>query len=160
MDITLTTPALLFPAISLLLLAYTNRFLAIAAVIRQLHGNYQNNGDKLLESQIVLLKRRVLLIRRMQWVGVFSLLLCTITMFLMFLNLKLAGEIVFGFSLLSFTTSLGISLQEIQLSVNALNLELSDLSKEHGPCPFRDQVDGQCQLGREKTGKKSPQHPH
>jgi hypothetical protein len=39
-QLSLTTPALLFSAISLLLLAYTNRFLAYASVVRNLHARY------------------------------------------------------------------------------------------------------------------------
>ena len=73
MELSLTTPALLFPAVSLLLLAYTNRFLALGTLIRELHRRYQENGDKLLERQILQLRRRVVLIRRMQAAGTRSI---------------------------------------------------------------------------------------
>ena len=65
-DITLTTPGLLFSAISLLLLAYTNRFLTLASLIRKLHAEYLENPDKLVHGQIRNLQRRVNLIRNMQ----------------------------------------------------------------------------------------------
>jgi len=86
MEITLTTPALLFPAISLLLLAFTNRFLALANLIRQLHANYKTAPDELLFGQIANLRHRINLIRDMQAYGVSSLLLCVVSMFALFLG--------------------------------------------------------------------------
>jgi len=125
---TLTTPALLFPAISLLLLAYTNRFLTLAQVIRQLHGSRNNSNEKYLIKQLTNLKERVTLIKRMQIFGVMSFLLCTLSMFALFINQELAGEILFGSSILFLSVSLIISLYEISLSTNALNLALKDLN--------------------------------
>ena len=130
MEITLTTPALLFPAVSLLLVAYTNRFLALGARIRNLHALYQSNPDDILESQIVILKKRVILIRNMQFMGVGSLFLCVLCMFMLFGGKLLLGKIIFAVSLLFMLGSLGISLQEILISMQALNLELSDMEKE------------------------------
>ena len=46
MEIDISTPALLFSAISLLILAYTNRFLTIAQIIRNLKKNYDDNHNK------------------------------------------------------------------------------------------------------------------
>ena len=51
-ELSLTTPALLFSAISLIMLAYTNRFLAYAAVVRNLHAKYQERQDAILLDQI------------------------------------------------------------------------------------------------------------
>jgi Protein of unknown function (DUF2721). len=51
MEINLTTPALLFPAISLLLLAYTSRFLALAALMRELHVRYKTQPDPRIKGQ-------------------------------------------------------------------------------------------------------------
>lgn len=81
MDISLTTPALLFPAISLLLVAYTNRFLALGLRIRNLHAQYKNQPDVVLSNQIAILKKRVILIRNMQLLGVGSLFCCVLCMF-------------------------------------------------------------------------------
>ena len=128
-DITLTTPGLLFSAISLLLLAYTNRFLAIAALIRKLHGEYQDNPDHLVLGQIQNLRRRVQLIKNMQIWGVASLFLCVLCMFLIFADNQLAGKWVFGVGLLFLLISLGISIQEIQISVKALNLQLRNMDE-------------------------------
>ena len=130
MEITLTTPALLFPAVSLLLVAYTNRFLALGSRIRTLHSLYKSSPDDILEGQIVILRKRVVLIRNMQFLGVASLFLCVLCMFMLFGGKLLFGKIIFGASLLFMLGSLGISLQEILISMEALNLELSDMEKE------------------------------
>ena len=124
---TLTTPALLFPAVSLLLLAFTNRFLAIASLIRQLHGNYMINPKNVLEGQLKNLRKRLYLIRLMQLLGVLSLFLCVLAMFLLYISAIFWGEVVFGVSLIALLISLLISLREIQLSTRALDIELSDM---------------------------------
>ncbi|MFW2374619.1 MAG: DUF2721 domain-containing protein [Gammaproteobacteria bacterium] len=129
MEISLTTPALLFPAISLLLVAYTNRFNAISSRIRSLHSAYKENPNDTLVSQITSLRRRVHIIRNMQGFGVASLFLCILCMFALFAGTILVGKIIFGLSLMLMLASLGYSLQEILLSVQALNLELSELQK-------------------------------
>lgn len=132
MDINVTTPALLFPAISLLLLAYTNRFLTLANLIRELHARYKKERDQLIPGQIANLRYRVNLIKYMQAFGVSSLLLCVVCMFVLFAGWALAGKIIFGISLVLMMISLGISLQEIWISVDALNLRLQDLEEsEH-----------------------------
>lgn len=129
MEINLTTPALLFPAISLLLLAYTNRFLTIATLIRSLHSKYKEDQDKRIWGQIKNLRLRVKLIRNMQALGVLSLLLCVVCMFVIFSgNLPLA-EFIFGISLILLILSLAVSAWEIQISVKALNIQLSDIEE-------------------------------
>jgi hypothetical protein len=130
MEINLTTPALLFPAISLLMLAYTNRFLGLAGVIRSLHANYETSSNPKYLAQIENLRRRIKLTRDMQACGVVSLLLCTVCMFLIFEGLAVAGQILFGGSLVAMISSLVLSLWEIQMSVGALDHHLLDLEKE------------------------------
>lgn len=130
-DISLTTPALLFPAISLLLLAYTNRFLALASLIRKLHDDYQSYPNQLIIGQIKNLRNRVILIRNMQALGIASLLLCVLCMFLIFAEEFLVGKIIFGISLVLLMASLALSIREIQISVKALNIQLSTL-EAHG----------------------------
>jgi Protein of unknown function (DUF2721) len=127
MEITLTTPALLFPAVSLLLLAYTNRFLGLASLIRSLHANYKTDPNALLVREIVNLRYRIRLIRDMQAFGVSSLLLCVICMFVLFAGYINFGKILFGLSLILMIISLGLSVREIQVSVKALDLHLRDL---------------------------------
>lgn len=125
----LTAPAVLFPAISLLLLAYTNRFLALASLIRSLHDRHMANPSELILAQISNLRLRVILIRNMQIFGVISLLLCTICMFLLFFGWPLVADMTFGASLLLMVVSLTISIYEIQISVGALNLQLRSLEE-------------------------------
>lgn len=127
MDITVTTPALLFPAISLLLLAYTNRFLTLATLIRDLHSKYKSNPEEIILAQIKNLRYRVYLIRNMQIYGVASFFLCVATMLGLFFNQELLGEILFGASLILLLVSLAISLREVQVSVDALDYRLSDI---------------------------------
>lgn len=129
-DITLTTPGLLFSAISLLLLAYTNRFLALASLIRHLKEEYLKNPDKLIAGQIDNLSKRVVLIKNMQLWGVASLFLCVLCMFLIFADKQLLGKWVFGVGLVFLLISLGISIREIQISVKALNLNLKSMENK------------------------------
>jgi hypothetical protein len=130
--ITLTTPALLFPAISLLLLAYTNRFLVVAQLIRSLSGSMDDTNRRTVHRQIATLKRRVYLIKVMQIFGVVSFLLCTVSMFLIFLQQLVLGSWLFGISILSLSISLVYSLYEISISTQALNIILDDLKLYEG----------------------------
>src|SRR5680860_367774 len=117
----LTTPALLFPAISLLLLAYTNRFLVLAQLIRQLHSQYKKDDQKeLVVRQITNLRHRITLIRRMQALGVMSFILCAVSMFLVFIHLELAAQLAFGLSLFLLLLSLIFSFYEITISTRAI----------------------------------------
>lgn len=132
MDINLATPSLLFPAVSLLLLAYTNRFLGLAGLIRGLAARYSDTGDKLLIGQIENLRHRLALIRRMQAFGVASIFLCVACMFALFAGSQLAGKLLFGVSLVLLMISLGLSFREIQLSTLALNIQLGTLARPGG----------------------------
>jgi hypothetical protein len=132
MDITLTTPALLFSTLSLILLAYTNRFLALASRIRTLYDRYQSSHQPGLVAQIASLRTRVNLIRLMQLYGVLSLFLCVLCMFFLFAGLVIMGKVLFGLSLLSMLVSLAVSTREIHMSTQALNIQLESLSREDG----------------------------
>lgn len=124
----INTPALLFPAITLLLLAYTNRFLAIANLIRKLHDEYvSGKKNKVLFQQISNLKRRINYIRSMQALGVLSFLCCIVCMFSIYKGWMKVAEYIFAASLLSLLVSLILSMIEIYLSTKALELELSDM---------------------------------
>jgi hypothetical protein len=129
MDISLTTPSLLIPAGSLLLLAYTNRFLALAGAIRRLHADYKTAEDPNCLRQIHLLRRRIQLVRNMQFSCVLSLLLCTICMGLIFFGMLNTAVVVFTISMLVMMASLLFSLAEIQISVKALDLHLQDVER-------------------------------
>lgn len=126
-DLPLSTPSLLFPAISLLMLAYTNRFLGLAHVVRTLHATWRTSGDPVLVQQIDNLRRRIGIIKRMQTLGVLSMMACTISMALLFFGNQMGGQIAFAFSLMVMIASLGLSLWEIQMSGTALDLQLRDV---------------------------------
>lgn len=139
MELSITTPALLFPAISLLMLAYTNRFLAIANLIRSLHAKYKQFPDeKHIITQIRNLRTRIRLIRSMQAFGVLSFLFCVICMFTIFKGWTNASFVVFGISISCFIVSLITSLVEITLSMRALEIELSDMEELTRSNLFRD----------------------
>lgn len=131
-EISLTTPALLFSAISLIMLAYTNRFLTYASVVRNLYAAIQKNSDnKVLFAQIQNLRKRLFLTQAMQILGIASLLLCVLCMFLIYVNWIFAGEVIFGIALVLLILSLALSIREIQISVKALDIQLSDMADKN-----------------------------
>ena len=127
MTLTIETPALLFSATSLILLAYTNRFLTIAQIVRGLKKTYDEKENKSILIEIANLNLRLSLIRYMQLAGVLSLFLSVFAMLLLFFDQQLAGIIFFGASLFCLLVSLGISFWEISISVKALRVHLKDL---------------------------------
>ena len=129
MDLTLSTPALLFPAISLLLLAYTNRFLTLANLMRELYARYKANPDPKIKGQVNNLKYRIIIIRNMQLFGVASFFTCVLSMFSLFLGYPEAAEWIFGAALVFLLISLALSLRELQVSIDALLLHVSDIDK-------------------------------
>lgn len=130
MSLTLTTPALLFPAISLLLLAYTNRYLTLAGLIRDLYSRNEEKKSNLFTNQIANLRKRIQIIKNMQILGVMSFFCCVLTMLLLFLGLIVAGEIIFGISLALLLFSLGLSIYEITISIGALNILLDSCEED------------------------------
>lgn len=127
--LTLTTPALLFSAISLIMLAYTNRFLAYAAVIRNLHDKYLEKKNDSLLRQIQNLKKRLQLTKWMQIFGISSLLLCVLTMFLIYVDELLIATYVFGFALILLILSLTLLIKEIHISNQALQHHIADIEE-------------------------------
>ena len=129
MEFNLTTPALLFPTISLLMLAYTNRFLTLATIIRNLYDRYNEGHNENLLGQIDNLRYRIYLIRNMQIFGVLSLLFCVVSMFALFAGWIASGQWSFAIALVLMIVSLAISLRELQISVGALDLLLTNLEE-------------------------------
>ncbi|HNP78334.1 MAG: DUF2721 domain-containing protein [Cyclobacteriaceae bacterium] len=129
MQISINTPALLFPAITLMMLAYTNRFLGLATLVRKLHQQYkESNVDKeLVKEQIVNLRRRLNLVKQMQASGIFALFLCVLCMLAVYFEQEGLSYALFAMSLLVLLLSLGLSLNEIYLSTRALEIELKDM---------------------------------
>lgn len=124
---TLTTPALLFPAISLLLLAYTNRFLVLAQLIRELNQRENKGLEQIVKRQISNLRQRLYLIRAMQSVGVGAFILCTLSMLLVYFNKLELGSIAFAASLGALCLSLLVSLYEVHISTKAIEIELESI---------------------------------
>ncbi|HHV29794.1 DUF2721 domain-containing protein [Acetivibrio mesophilus] len=126
MELTLTTPALLFPAISLLMLAYTNRFIVLAQLIRDLYAKYKENPDEVTKGQLYNLKRRIVIIKNMQIFGALSFFFCVACMFLIFFEFMFLADVVFGISLVLLLISLGLLVYELQISINAINIQIED----------------------------------
>ncbi len=134
MEISINTPAILFPAISLIMLAYTNRFLALSNRVRSLHDKYNNHEQKhIIHGQIKNLRYRLKLIKNMQALGVISFLCCIVCMYFIYIGLHAWASGIFAVSLLMFMASLILSLIEIQLSTKAIELELSDMEGLEDP---------------------------
>jgi len=135
MEIDISTPALLFSAISLLILAYTNRFLALANLIRQYGALYKEHPETRFLKQIQNFDIRLNIIKKTQIFGVISFLFCVLCMFLIFINLIIPAEILFAISLICLFISLLLSLKELFLSIGALNVELEDIKNEVSKTP-------------------------
>jgi len=123
----LTTPSLLFSAISLILLAYTNRFLSYASVVRALKEKHLQTKDPRDFAQIINLRKRLYLIRSMQILGIASLLFCVLAMFFIYVSLQTAAAWIFGVALILLAASLCVCIWEINISVKALEIHLADM---------------------------------
>ncbi|MEM8999110.1 MAG: DUF2721 domain-containing protein [Bacteroidota bacterium] len=129
MQLNLSIPALLFPAISLTMLAYNARYLAIAALIRQLHGEFQKTQATPLKRQIESLRKRLNIIKNMQASAIISFLLAAVSMFLIYVEFTVWANVIFGISLIALMLSLLLSLIEVQLSTKALGIQLNNMDK-------------------------------
>ncbi|MEH6657855.1 DUF2721 domain-containing protein [Leeuwenhoekiella marinoflava] len=127
MELNLSIPALLFPAISLTMLAYNARYLAIAALIRELYKRYQNQSSSPVKKQIKQLRKRLGIIKAMQAMAIVSFLLAVITMFLIYIEKSIWANVFFGISLIALIISLTLSFIEVQLSTQALEIQLNDM---------------------------------
>lgn len=128
-ELTLSTPSILFSAISLILLAYTNRFLSYAQLVRTLKADYDKNPSTITHLQLANLRRRLYMARSMQLFGVSSLLLCVVCTFLIYIGLQMIAVYTFGVALVLLTISLGISIRELLISVRALELHLDSFER-------------------------------
>ena len=127
MQLTLTIPALLFPAVSLTMLAYNARYLAIAALIRQLNKQFKETQDTPLKQKIESLRKRLNIIKNMQATAIGSFLLSAVSMFLIYVEMAVWANVIFGISLILLMASLVLSLIEVQLSTRALEIQLKNM---------------------------------
>ena len=132
-ELTLITPTFLFSAISLLLLAYTNRFLSYAQLVRTLKDRYMEDQSALTLAQIKNLRKRLHLTKNMQMLGVASLLLCVATMFLIYIGFETISAYVFGLALVLLIVSLTLSVLEIRISAKSLEIYLSNMENAGKP---------------------------
>lgn len=126
-QITLTTPAVLFSAISLIMLAYTNRFIAYTQLVRNLKDRYDKSKDEKIEAQIETLRKRLQLTRQMQIFGTSSLFICVLSMFVVYIGLQLLAAYMFALALILLVISLGLSVWEIEISSKSMELHLEDM---------------------------------
>lgn len=136
MELTISTPAILFSTVSLLMIAFTNRFLAIASLIRDLHQKFQSKPDTVYIGQIQNLHTRLQLIRVIQIISVTSLLVSAVCMLVIFGGNQLVARWLFSLALVLQISALAVSVWEISISINALKIELSDMEKELGRRSF------------------------
>jgi len=130
MEFSISTPALLFSAITILILAYTNRFLTLATLVRQHIALYKEDPDDSIMRQLKNFRQRIIVIKYTQIVGVLSFLFCVVSMFCIFLGWVIPAEIVFGTSLVLLFVSLLLSLHELFLSIGALDVEMQKVFKK------------------------------
>ncbi len=123
----MVTPTLLFSAVSLIMLAYTNRFLSYAQLVRNLKDKYVKDRSEVTAAQIANLRKRLNLTRSMQILGISSLFCCVVSMFFCFISLRVTAIIIFGIALLLLISSLGLSIREVVISTRALEIHLNDL---------------------------------
>lgn len=154
-ELTLTTPSILFSAISLIMLAHTNRFLAYAQVIRNLKAEHENNPSDITRLQLDNLRRRLYMSRAMQVFGVASLLLCVVCTFFIYVGLQLVSVYIFGAALLLLVVSLGISVREILISAKALEYHLDRVSDARKAADTRRPSYRRKPVPRKKPGEKS-----
>lgn len=126
-EFSLVTPTLLFSAVSLIMLAYTNRFLSYAQLVRNLKDKYVKDWSEVTAAQIANLRKRLNLTRSMQILGISSLFCCVVSMFFCFISLRITAIIIFGIALLLLISSLGLSIREVVISTRALEIHLNDL---------------------------------
>ena len=72
MNLSVTDPAFLFPGISLLFLAYTNRYLALAGIVRALNRDVDEQDVTNRVKQIESIHIRILLIKYSFYPGIRS----------------------------------------------------------------------------------------
>ena len=126
-EFSLVTPTLLFSAVSLIMLAYTNRFLSYAQLVRNLKDKYVKDRSEVTAAQIANIRKRLNLTRSMQILGISSLFCCVVSMFFCFISLRITAIIIFGIALLLLISSLGLSIREVVISTRALEIHLNDL---------------------------------
>ena len=129
-QMTFSTPAILFSTVSLLFIAFTNRYIAISGLVRDLHADFSKDKTRDIIAQIKNLRVRLKLIQTMQTFSIISLLFSSASMFLIFFDYQSAAKTLFGLGLVAQFIALSLSAWEVSISTKALNIELSDMELE------------------------------
>ncbi len=131
-EVSITTPALLFSASAFLLLSFTNRYVTLANRIRSLCEEYEKHPREHTKQQILILDKRVDFLRFMQLIIISSLFAGVLSMFLLYLKLYILGVVVFGVSLILLCVSLLFTVHEINISSKALKIHIRQLLHSKG----------------------------
>src|SRR5512141_2422107 len=121
--LSISIPALIFPAISLLFISYTTRFLGLTSVARAMLREHLADPQPHWEVQLRSLRHRLHLIRRMQLLGLASIILAALSMGAIANGFPLTGQVFFVGALAGFVGSLGFCVHEIRLSIDAIEVE-------------------------------------
>ena len=129
MNIDYTVTALMFPAIPLLMVVYSNRFHTLSRLIRELHDEhvYEKHIPAEWKKQFINLSRRISILRWTIMFAAFGFLFNMLTVFALYLNELFLARVIFGSCCLSMIISIIFFIREIQISTNALNLHMSDM---------------------------------
>ena len=128
-EFSITTPAVIFSAVSLLYIGYTSRFIAISNLVRDLKKEFVISHDEIVIKQITNLRRRIEIIRNMQLLGILSLMLSILSMILLYKEWLWQGEMAFFVALCFLLLSMFFAIQEVLMSVDAINIDLSDIEE-------------------------------
>ena len=125
-------PALLFPAIPLMMISFGNRYTSLATLIRKIHDKLitTKSSELVIDhyfDQIKILTRRLTLVRSVQTLSGISFLFNLLTIFTNYINIEVLALNFFGLSVLVFSIAIILFIYEIQLSTKALSKHLEDL---------------------------------
>ena len=125
-------PALLFPAIPLMMISFGNRYTSLASLIRKIHDlivlnkHSKKTAGHYLD-QITILTKRLKLVRAIQTLSGLSFLSNLFSIFASYLEEYQLALNSFGLGVLIFAIAILMFIYEIQLSTRALSKHLEDL---------------------------------
>ena len=133
MVLDLTTSALLFPAIPLLMITFGTRFTVVSELIRKIHDEYAADIDlddvraKRMLGEISALKKRLWMIQINQTLSSLSFFFNLLPMFALYMGNQNLAKTIFGIALALLMLAVVLFIIEISIAVRSLNLQLSDL---------------------------------
>ena len=135
MDNLILLPAILFPAIPLMMVNFGNRYSSLSTLIRKIHDELINKKTSTNDrsairylAQIKILRQRLVLNRLMQTTASLSFLVNLMSIFFAFKYQEYFIN-TFLFAVLLFSVSIIIYIYELQIAVQALDKHLEDLEE-------------------------------